>query len=394
MNVLKLLSTFEIMQSSQLFAAIISVLLLALCSARCFPSTGVTAGIFLRPRRQLCGKAMCFRGGSNIDVDVDATPPPPHQEPNHEDDVGACDEEALAVVWSRHRKWSQAATKQKNSMQFYQGCHVSLLATGAFSQTLATRLTATTYGWAVSLLGGGCIGAAALISSNFLTKERKSNWVRCRATSEAIKAEVFLFRAGVSPYDDNTPVQFLVNRIADISDKSKDLKILYIMMTDDEKKAPPILDRTGYIKLRLEHQIEKFYIATARKQAKKASILKACEHILSAGSAAIGLVAGSTGGAMVASGGSSAVFSNLASRVGIWGPTLATASAAVGVHIAATRYDDEVMEWTTAAQRLENLYLRLPKATGPGSPEWNEFVLNCEAVISSNTKQWAKPKAD
>jgi hypothetical protein len=337
---------------------------------------------------------MCFRGGSDIDVVVDANKPkPPHQDHKHGDDGGPCDEEALAVVWSRHRKWSQAATKQKNSLHFYQVSHLSLIAAGAFSQTLATRLAATPYGWPISLLGGGCIGAAALITSNFLTKERKSNWVRCRATSEAIKAEVFLFRACVSPYDGDTPVQSLVDRIADISEKAKDLKVLYIMATDDKKKAPPILDRMGYIQLRLNHQIENFYIATARKQAKKSTALKTCQHIMSAGSAAIGLFAGSTGGAMAASGGSSAVFSNLASRVGIWGPTLATASAAFGAHIAATKYDDEVMEWTTAAQRLENLYLRLPKATGPGSPEWNEFVLKCEAVISSNTKEWAAPKA-
>jgi hypothetical protein len=382
------------MQSSQLLTAIVSVLLLALCSARCFPSTGVTAGIFLGPRRQLSGKAMCFRGGSDIDVVVGSNKPPPsHQDHKHGDDGGPCDEEALAVVWSRHRKWSQAATKQKRKLHFYQVSHLSLIAAGAFSQTLATRLAATPYGWPISLFGGGCIGAAALITSNFLTKERKSNWVRCRATSEAIKAEVFLFRAGVSPYDDGAPVQILVDRIADISEKAKDLKVLYIMTTDDKKKAPPILDRTGYIQLRLDHQIENFYIATARKQAKKSTTLKTCQHIMSAGSAAIGLVAGSTGGAMAAAGKDTVVFSNLASKIGIWGPTLATASAAFGAHIAATKYDDEVMEWTTAAQRLENLYLRLPKATGPGSPEWNAFVVKCEEIISSNTKEWAAPKA-
>jgi hypothetical protein len=381
-----------IMQSSQLFAAIISVLLLALCSARCRPSTGITAGIFLRPRRQLSGKEiMRFRGGSDTDVVVDAT-----REHDHGHKVGACEEDALTVVWNRHRRWSQAATKQKKTIQWNQAFHLSLMVAGAFSQTLAAGLASTsaTYGWAIALMGGVCVGAAPIISNIFLTKERKRNWVRCRATSEAIKAEVFLFRAGVPPYDDKeTPVQILVNRIADISERAKDLKLFYIMTTSDEKKPPPIMDRIGYIKLRLEPQIENFYLATARKQAKKSTILKTCQHILSSGSAAIGLVAGSTGGATATAGGSAAVLTNLASKIGIWGAFLATASAAFGTHIAATKYDDEVMEWTTAAQSLENLYIRLPKAVGPGSPEWNDFVLNCEAVISSNTKQWAAPKA-
>jgi hypothetical protein len=380
------------MQSSQLFAAIISVLLLTLCSARCFPSTGDTAGIFLRPRRQLSGKAMCFRGGSDIDAVVDATRPPPHPEHDHEHEVGACEEEVLTVVWGRHRKWSQAASKQKKTLQWYQACELGLIATGAFSQTLAIRLASTKYGWAISLMGGGCVAAAGLIKTNFLTKEGKANWVRCRATSEALKAEVFLYRAGVFPYDVNAPVQILVDRVADISEDAKDLKVLYIMMTDDKKKPPPMLDRSGYIKHRLSPQIENFYLATAKKQAKKSSMLTTCQYFLYSASAAIGLYAGTAGGAAAAAEGGSAVFTTLASKVGIWALPLTTASGAFGTHIAAAKYDEEVVEWTTAAQRLENLYLRLPKATGPGSPEWNEFVMKCEAVISSNTKQWAAPK--
>jgi uncharacterized membrane protein (DUF485 family) len=342
---------------------------------------------------------MCFpRGGSDTDVVVDATrpPPPPHREHDHENEVGACEEEALTVVWNRHRRWSQAATKQKKTIQRNQAFHLSLIVAGAFSQTLAARLASTsaTNGWPFALMGGVFVGAAPILSNIYLTKERKRNWVRCRATSEAIKAEVFLFRARVSPYDDNeTPVQTLVNRIADISERAKDLKLFYIMTTSDKKEPPPILDRIGYIKLRLEPQIENFYLTRARKQAKKSTILKTCEHILSAGSAAIGLVAGSTGGATAATGGSPAVLTNLASKIGIWGAFFATASAAFGTHIAATNYDDEVMEWTTAATNLENLYIRLPKAVGPGSLEWNDFVLKCEAVMSSNTKQWAAPKA-
>ena len=383
------------MQSSWLFAAILSALLLVFCSARCLPSNGSAAGIFPMLRRQLSRKTICFRGGSDIDVVVNATPPPPPREESEHGFVNeevACEEEALTTVWNRHRRWSKAATKQKKTIQWYQTCHLTLIVAGAFLQTLAAS-TSATYGWAIALAGGGCLGAVPLISNNFLTKERKSDWIRCRATSEAIKAEVFLFRAGVPPYDDDRRVQILVDRIADISEAAKDLKLLYIMTPKfDDKKPPPILDRGGYIKYRLDPQIDDFYLKRARKQAKKSSILKTCEHILSTGSAVIGLVAGSTGGAMAAAGGggaSASLFSNLASHVGIWGAAFATASAAFGTHIAAAKYDDEVMEWTTAAQRLENLYLRLPKAVGPGSLEWNDFVMNCEAVISSNTKQWA-----
>jgi hypothetical protein len=121
---------------------------------------------------------------------------------------------------------------------------------------------------------------------------------------------------------------------------------------------------------------------TTRNKAKQSSVLKKCQYILAFGSAAVGLVAGSTGGI---TGGGSAVFCDLASKVGIWGPAFATASAAFGTHIAAAKYDDEVMERTTAAQLLENFYLRLPKVTGPGSPEWNAFVLKCEAVCSGGS---------
>lgn len=330
-----------------------------------------------------------FSGLDNTVTDGDGNtiPPPPAMVSKEGYDI----EEAVSTVWNRHRRWSIAAGRQKNKIQFYRACHLSFMVAGAVFQTLATRFSHTNYGWINSLAGGVCLGAAPFISNTFLSKESKSDWIRCRSTSERIKAEVYRFRAGVTPYDSNTPVQTLVNRVADISDSSKDLKLFYVMAIGDGKEVPPQLDRSTYIKYRLGTQIEGFYIPTARKLAKKSSMLNTCQGILAAGSAAIGLVAGSAGGAMsgVANQAGQTVASNLIKNVGMWGAALATAAAAFGTHIASTRYDDEVMEWSTAAQRLENLYLRLPKNVGPGSDEWSDFVLSCEEIIASNTKNWA-----
>lgn len=266
------------------------------------------------------------------------------------------------------------------------------MVSGAFFQTLAARFHTSHYGWLVALVGGGCLGAAPLISNTYLSKETKSDWIRSRATSEQIKAQVFLFRAGVPPYDVDDPVQTLVNRVADISEGAKDLRVEFVMTKTDGKKPPPALDRPGYLKYRLEPQIQGFYIRTARQQARKSELLKEFQAILAVGSSMIGIVAGSAGGAAAsvkAGAGGQAVFSHFARDIGIWGASLATAASSFGSFVESGKYDDQVVERSTAAQRLENLYLRLPNFVGPGSEDWTVFVLQCEEVIASTSKQWA-----
>jgi hypothetical protein len=331
-----------------------------------------------------------------------------------------CEEDALALttVWERKCRWSRAADELKKTLNFYEKSHLSLIVSGAFLQTLAAYLasTSSTYGWAVSLLGAGCVGAAPFISSHFLTEERYSDWISCRATSEAIKAEVFLFRAGVPPYDDKSAadtskVRVLFTKLADISEVVKDLDYLCVMPTplddnnpsspppkldrgDDKKPSkPPLkLDRGNYMKYRLDQQIG-FYSKKALATEKRSSNLKKCQYMTAAGSSAIGILASlSAGGAVdttVGGDGCSSVFNNLQSNVGIWGAAFATASVAFGTYIKAGKYDEMVVEWRAVAQRLDNLFLRLPEAAGPGSQEWIDFVLKCEEMIASNTKKWA-----
>lgn len=301
------------------------------------------------------------------------------------------EEEVVHSVWTRHRRWSLAADRQRARIKFYQNLHLGCMVTGAFFQTLAVRYHTSQFGWLVALLGGGCLGAAPLISNTHLSKESKEDWIRCRAISKQIKAQVFQFQAGVPPYDVGNPAQALVNRVAEISEAAKDLRVFFVMTQADGKKPPPKLDRTGYMEQRVNTQMEGFY-EHARNKAKISSRLKGWQAALAAGSALIGIVSGSAGGAVasVSHGkGSQAVFSKVSRSTGLWGVTLATAASAFGSHVASGKYDDQVVERSSAGQRLENLKLRLPKSVQAGSPEWTTFVLQCEEVIASNSKMWA-----
>lgn len=402
-----LTKTSKMLNSSILLRWIVSSLLLGSSSARSgLPSGAGPAAVTLPRSQHNMRKVASIRGGSSEVMISYATaaetlrvpPPPPVTAseliPDFNTKNMARAEEAISTVWARHRRWSLAADRQQRKIHFYRNAYLGLVVAGAFFQTLAVRFHTNKYGWLIALIGGACLGAAPLLSNSCLSKETKSDWIRSRATSEQIKAQVFLFRAGVLPYDDTAddPVQALVNTVAEITEAAKDLKVEFVMTKPDGKKPPPPLDRSGYIKHRLDAQIDGFFIRTARNKATTSTQLRNCQGILAVASSLIGIIAGSAGGAAAsvnAGEGGQVMFSHLVRNTGIWGATLATAASAFGSHAASGKYDDQALERSATAQRLENLYLRLPKSVGPGSPEWTAFVLQCEAVLASNRQYWA-----
>jgi len=290
---------------------------------------------------------------------------------------------AVNAVWKRHRRWSKVASHRKRKVRLARIQNLVFLVSGAGLHTVAMQIKR--YAWAIRLAGGACLAAAPLITHNYLSKEKISEWTRSRAISEGIKREVYTFCAGVAPYDGNSliAIQTLVDNVASISESAKDLAIYFAMVEADNVPPPPRLDQYEYIHHRIDKQIE-FYKKSAKLNAQKSVFLKRCKNTLAAGGALIGLLTGSVGGLAVEDG----VENTFVRNGGLWAPTLAGASAAFAAHIHETLYDSKAEEWTASAQHLENLYLRLPQNVKCESEEWSNFVLDSESVIAASTQNW------
>jgi len=297
---------------------------------------------------------------------------------------------AVDAVWKRHRRWSIVASRRRASVHRARVQSLFFLVAGASLQTIAVQTDR--YALVARITGAACLGAAPLLTSACLSKEKISEWTRSRTISESIKRQVFTFRAGVAPYDGDrgTAAQNLVDEVAGISDSARDLNIYYALTRADDVPSPPKLDRLGYIHHRIDKQIDGFYKTRARKQARTSAFLKVCRNTLAGAAATVGFVTGSK--AAVADVGAVSIVRKVATtfvnRVGIWGPALTAASAAFAAHIHESHYDEQVNEFTYSAQHLENLYLCLPLETKPGTTEWSDFVLDCESVIASSTSAW------
>lgn len=386
--------------SGRLLQLVTTSLLLTLCSARYeLPSSPLVSllrqqisssisesfPISLFKRQRASFRHTAFRGGSSSTFEEFHIPNKDVPSPEvmlSPEETEEC--EVTQVVWNRHRRWSTVASNQKKRILFCRRASLALVVMGAGFNTLSFRVPEI--GWAFSFLGGACVAGAPILRRTYLDKEGTLKWVRSRAASERIKAEVYTFRAGVSPYDGDDALKILVNKAAEISEDVKDLNTYYALTKTDGKPPPPKLDREGYMKYRIDSQIDGFYKKVARKQARILRNLKYCEAVFAFGSMSIAFIKGFN--VPTASGASPNPLNALAEHIGLWGTACGTAAGGFATHLAASRIDEEIFEWLMSSQRLENEYLRLPKSVQPGSEEWTKFVLACEDIIAANTKQW------
>ena len=330
------------------------------------------------------------------------------------------DDTKVTLLWKRHRRWSQAATKEKNATSFWRGVFFCLTTGGAFSSTLAAQLQ-TEDSRIAGLAGAVCLGLAPFVSINFLAPEKINKWMRCLATSESMKSEFYKFRASAGPYSivspkgasaplsDDEKIENLLKEFITIGESVEDIKYLFAIEDADDELMPLELNRNDYIKQRLEGQYE-FFREGAKQEARKGKLLMISQYSLTAIATFIGCLASTTGGISftLSTGGDSDAIStggvsdiiytspefqnNLASmlpnNLGVWVPVLTTAGAALAAQDANQQPYQLASLYSSTARKLEDLVLELDEGDTYGTIEWSEFVEECEDIIEEATNQW------
>jgi hypothetical protein len=133
------------------------------------------------------------------------------------------------------------------------------------------------------------------------------------------------------------------------------------------------LDAAGYLKARVEEQIERYYRPKARLNANRAEQFRWVETGLAAAAALLGAYAS---------------FSESAAW-GQWVAVLTTIGGSVSAHAAAGRYDFQATTFFATAKQLQDLTNGWRASGKPASsPEWSAFVRSCEEVISAENRGW------
>mmetsp|Transcript_48731 Transcript_48731/g.146847 ORF Transcript_48731/g.146847 Transcript_48731/m.146847 type:complete len:311 (-) Transcript_48731:863-1795(-) len=289
---------------------------------------------------------------------------------------------AVQSIWERHIIWKLIAQRQKTAVVRWRLCALYLSVAGAALQTLSTQLPLPAKS-VVSITGGLCIALIPFITNRFLSKEKLQRESRSKVTAEAIKAEVFMFRASVAPYNNvaEDRVVLLLNKVEAITSDMKDLFFLYESQDPgSEKDGPPgPLDRSvsDYIDVRVMKEINGHRNA-ARRLAKRATFFERIHSFLNSVAAGIGFLAGST----------SMYTDGVVPFLVPWGAVATTAAGAVATHIHSAKLVEKSSQLSATAKRLEILKLRLGGDVEPVSQEWTNFVRNCEEAIGAENPKW------
>jgi hypothetical protein len=299
-------------------------------------------------------------------------------------------ERVVERIWRKRLEWSKAADRLKARVGRARATALALGIAGAVLATAATTLMPSGLRTPCALAGALSLAVGTYVMSRLVTPQRLRSWTRARSVSEAIKTEVWSFRAKVEPYaGDDAPLR-LVERVEMLEAQATDLEPILALVRAEVpsvlpkgKQPPTAMSAEQWVERRVLSQSEGYYRKAARNLARRLASLRDVEITL-------GLLA--TAASAVAAWSASqpqAATRSLGLAVGPWVAVLTTVGAAIAAHIAANRYDFLVMSYGATARRLEHLVDRW-KMQGKPTDErrWSAFVHDCEAAISVENEGW------
>jgi membrane protein implicated in regulation of membrane protease activity len=277
-------------------------------------------------------------------------------------------------VWQRQRLWSLAADQAKRGVGRARTVGLSL---GIAAAVLATA-AAQTVPWSsvagrvlafLSAVAAGLAPLAAIRSGPSALRD----WTRLRSVSEALKGEVYVFLAGAGPYRDDGEATTLLERADRIDADASDLAQRYASdQPAPARPLPEVSDVDSYAEVRVSRQIRDYYRPRAELMTRRVARIRRTELGLSALAVVLGAVAGAFG----------------VQSASVWVAAVTTVAAAVTAHAAAARYAYQQLEFSRTAAELDSLTTRRAVAGGHTSEADDQFVEQCEQVISVQNEAW------
>jgi len=219
----------------------------------------------------------------------------------------------------------------------------------------------------VGLGGAAAIALSAYFAREALSDESVLRWTKCRSTAESLKASIYLYRAGVPPFDDTDRDEKLIDRRAAIEDAMEGMEPL-VPQTEDKGVDLSPMSAGNYIQQRANDQIQ-FYRGRSDEYQKKIRALRQIVLWLGAVAVILGVVAA------------------LKPLVAGWTAVIATVTAAVSSHVQSQRYQSLIAAYQSTARRLETLRDKW-EAGGEAEANQNTFIQSCEDTMALENSAW------
>jgi len=280
--------------------------------------------------------------------------------------------DALATLWDRQSVWSRSAGRLKKRIFRARMTGLLLAVLGA--------LLGTASAWAVDSSPGTArwlaIAAAVVLAAlPVLAREAGPSvvidWTRTRAVSEALKAEIYTYLSGTSPYRGEDRMAALLDRTEKIVIGNDQLARHTAGILPKSRKPPQVTDVDSYAKERVEDQIDEYYRPTAGRVRRKLVVFTRIEVLLTWAAAAL----------------ASVTAIEPALRLSAWAGTITTIAGAFAIHVAAERLEQQEITYSSTADRLS--FLLLTHAEQPRTDAGDDrFVRDCEQVIATENQAW------
>ncbi|MFE6091754.1 DUF4231 domain-containing protein [Streptomyces massasporeus] len=270
--------------------------------------------------------------------------------------------------WRRQSIWSQAARGLKKRVQLGRRLVLLLAVISAAAGTVSTQINAGAEYYAfVAAVAAGATPLVGRLSGPSTVQD----WTRLRSTSEAIKTEVYMYLAAVTPYRGAKSGDQLWETCARIEKASRDVAGYTAGLASLSRNLPPVHGIRSYLTERVEHQVQSYYRPRAIEMTKKERIVQRTSIAL----AMVGAILAATSGAFQVTEGAA------------WVAVCSTVATAVIAYGAAAHYSHQKTEYTCAADELERLISHRGDSVASYQEE-DRFVARCESIISAQNDAW------
>jgi SMODS and SLOG-associating 2TM effector domain 1/Protein of unknown function (DUF4231)/Tetratricopeptide Repeats-Sensor len=286
-------------------------------------------------------------------------------------DSGSHDDRILDLVWRYQRQWSKAADAAQATLNQWRRANLILLVLGAIAGALAAQTWLTSAGTAAfAAVSAVFLASAGLIQRRALTSDDTARWTGARAASEALKAESYRYLSKVAPYAGADRVEQLKAQLDVIQDRARTLLVEQQLEAADDRPLPDVSSFRQYLTRRAQDQAEWHHDRVA-KHASKARTLHIWQLVATAAGAVLAAIAGALPG----------------SHLSAWTAAATTVAAAIGTHIAATRYERVAASYAATADQLDRLIADVDPATT--DPERQaQFVADVERILGTLNESW------
>jgi SMODS and SLOG-associating 2TM effector domain 1/Protein of unknown function (DUF4231) len=283
----------------------------------------------------------------------------------------------LDDLWRQQSVWSQTADRMKSRIERARLAALLLVVAAAIAGTSAAALSDVAPSIGKVLAG---VAAAASAALPFLrpawSGKRLKDWTRARSVSEALKTDVHLWLAGARPYGNDPHAYELRKRTDALRVDAADLVRYQTGITAVDRGLPAVSSVATYFAVRVAGQIDGYYARKAEFIQRRIKLFRVIEIALSAAGAVMGTITAVFGGPFAA-----------------WIAVVATIGTALSVHVSATRYEFQLIEFLRTAERLRQLKSRSEEA-GLTHQQLLRLVRKGEDVISVENQGWMAKLAE